>query len=181
MITINKKFYLFSFIILPILSVVLFFAAVWLGLSYDHVLFIGILPLIIMNVIGMVFHYKAWKAIQDGYASTSPGKAVGFLYIPVYNLYWLFRTLNGFAKDVNEYIARHEIETKDLPEGLYFLQCILIILLVIFGRMESGWAIYPTLVLLVWVYINTLIIINKSANVVNSIYESDTSLTTKEF
>jgi len=34
--------------------------------------------------------YKAWEAIQNGHARTSPGKAVGFLFIPCFSLYWMF-------------------------------------------------------------------------------------------
>lgn len=176
MIKINKKFYLSSFIILPIFFAVILLVASWLELDIDDALFLGLLPILIIYIIGLVFHYKVWKAIQDGYASTSPGKAVGFLFIPIYNIYWLFRSLDGFARDFNVYIARHQIDTKDLPERFYFFQCILIILMLFLGNFESEWVFYTFLVVTGWVYINTVVIINKSANAVNAIYEGKTSL-----
>jgi uncharacterized membrane protein len=173
MIKINKKFYLVSFIVLGGLSVLLFLAGLLAGVEAPH--YLVIYPSIIMFLIGLVFHYRAWKAIQDGTESTTPVKAVGFLFIPVYNLYWLFRTLEGFAKDFNSYKIGHQIEAKDLPEGLYFFQCVLIILMVVLLRFEAEWLVYPTLAVMLWVYINTLVIISKSANAVNAIYESQGS------
>jgi hypothetical protein len=54
-------------------------------------------------VLSLVLLYKYWEIIQDGYASTSPAKAVGFLLIPVFNIYWTFRTYWHLSKDVNRY------------------------------------------------------------------------------
>ena len=40
-----------------------------------------------------VFHalilHRGWKSVQDGGAATTPGKAVGYCFIPFFNLYWL--------------------------------------------------------------------------------------------
>jgi hypothetical protein len=59
------------------------------------------------GVLEYVLVYKLWKVVQDGYASTSAGKAVGFLFIPFFNYYWFFRAFWGLAKDLNKYIERH--------------------------------------------------------------------------
>lgn len=61
------------------------------------------LPILINMVLSLVLLYKYWEIIQDGYASTSPAKAVGFLFIPVFNIYWTFRTYWHLSKDLNRY------------------------------------------------------------------------------
>jgi hypothetical protein len=62
---------------------------------------------ILSQVLEYVLIYKLWKVVEDGYASTTPGKAVGFLFIPFFNYYWFFRAFWGLAKDLNRYIDRH--------------------------------------------------------------------------
>lgn len=76
-------------------------------------------------VIAFVLWYKGWKSIQDGHARTTPGKAVGFLFIPLFGLYWIFQAFWGFSKDYNSFIKRHEISVSKLPEGLFLTSCIL--------------------------------------------------------
>jgi len=61
----------------------------------------------VSQILEYVLVYKLWKTIQDGYESTSAGKAVGFLFIPFFNYYWFFRAYWGLAKDLNKYIDRH--------------------------------------------------------------------------
>lgn len=55
---------------------------------------VGLLGLIVF----FVLTYRMWAAIQDGHARTTPGKAVGYQFIPFYNLYWVFQAYWGFAK-----------------------------------------------------------------------------------
>jgi hypothetical protein len=76
-------------------------------------------------VVCAVLWYKAWQSIQDGYARTTPGKAIGFTFIPFYNIYWIFQAFWGFAVDYNSFIRRHKIQTRELPPGLYLALCIL--------------------------------------------------------
>jgi hypothetical protein len=54
---------------------------------------LGVLPGIYLAVVWLVLLHKAWASIQDGQTSVSPGKAVGFLFIPFYNFYWIFRAV----------------------------------------------------------------------------------------
>ena len=65
--------------------------------------------------------YKMWAAIQDGQASISPAKAVGFLFIPVFNIYWALLMVTGFAEDYNSFILRRAIKTRSLPMSLYLI------------------------------------------------------------
>ncbi len=77
------------------------------------------------GVVMLVLWYKAWAAIQDGQARTTPGKAVGFLFIPLFNLYWIFQAIHGFAKDYNSYVDRHSLSVPKLSEGMFLAYCIL--------------------------------------------------------
>jgi hypothetical protein len=58
-------------------------------------------------VLQFILLYRFWKIDQDGFASITPGKAVGYLFIPIFNIYWIFRVYCGLANDQNRYIARH--------------------------------------------------------------------------
>jgi hypothetical protein len=70
---------------------------------------LGLVESILMFI--LVYHF--WKTIQDGYARTSPGKAVGFLFIPVFFYYWIFVAFFGLSQDLNAFIKRHFPEPAD--------------------------------------------------------------------
>ena len=65
------------------------------------------LPLCAGAVIQFIYIYKLWQIVQDGFARTSPGQAVGFMFIPYFNYYWFLPVYHGLAKDMNAYIDRH--------------------------------------------------------------------------
>jgi len=73
------------------------------------------------------FIYRMWAAIQDGHARTSPGRALGFLFIPIYQFYWVFQAFPGFAKDFNAFAARHSLNVPRLSPGLFTAYAILCI------------------------------------------------------
>lgn len=43
--------------------------------------------------------YRAWCILQPGGARTTPGQAVGFCFIPFFNIYWIFNVYAGWATD----------------------------------------------------------------------------------
>jgi len=95
-----------------------------------------ILPLaplsIYLAVVQCLFIYKAWASIQDGQARAGPCKALGFLFIPFFNFYWVFQAVWGFAVDFNKYRARNNLSSAPgLPEGLFLTYCILYVLSII--------------------------------------------------
>jgi len=65
------------------------------------------LCLLTSSILSYVILYKFWRVVQDGYASTSAGKAIGFMFIPLFNFYWMFKAYWGLSKDLNQYIQRH--------------------------------------------------------------------------
>ena len=76
-------------------------------------------------VVTCMLIYRMWASIQDGHARTTPGKAVGFLFIPFFGAYWIFQVLCGFAKDYNAHVERVGLHLPKLNKGL-FLTCILL-------------------------------------------------------
>jgi hypothetical protein len=90
-------------------------------------LLLGIVMVVALigTVVFAVLIYKMWAAIQDGHARTTPGRALGFLFIPVFNIYWAFQALWGFAKDYNSFIERHTLNLRRLPEGLFLAYVVL--------------------------------------------------------
>jgi hypothetical protein len=142
-IKVSKPFYLASYIAsyiaLSIISIVIIVMAGMTGSSPDisEEMVVSLMGIILLAVaigifnvvIGCLILFKSWKAIQDGQQRTTPGKAVGFCFIPFFNLYWIFQAYWGFAKDYNAFIARNNLNVKKLSEGIFLANCILSILL----------------------------------------------------
>ncbi|HUS68403.1 MAG TPA: hypothetical protein VMZ28_27905 [Kofleriaceae bacterium] len=81
------------------------------------------LPILLGAIFLWVLLYKAWAAIQDGHARTTPGKAVGFLFIPIFNIYWLFIAIGSWGKGFNAFAERQGIQHR-APAGLFMLHCV---------------------------------------------------------
>ena len=79
------------------------------------------------TVLQFVLLYQFWKVNQDGSAGTTPGKAVGYLFIPIFNLYWLFRAYCGLANDQNRYIDRHFDSTTPVKRSHLLISVIYLI------------------------------------------------------
>ena len=92
----------------------------------------GNLFLVCSVLIELSLFYKMWNAIQDSKAYTSGAKAVGLLFIPVFNIYWALCMLTGFAEDYNSFIRRHSVTAKNLSLILFFVYAAAFILSVTF-------------------------------------------------
>jgi hypothetical protein len=88
---------------------------------------LGYACFLVAGIVNLVLLYKAWSAINDGQARSTPGKAVGFLFIPIFNLYWMFQAIWGWAQDYNKYTVRHNVNVPKMPEGLFMAQSICLI------------------------------------------------------
>jgi hypothetical protein len=93
--------------------------------------FIGIPAVIAAIVLRCVIMYKAWNQVQDGYQRTTPGKAVGFCFIPFFNFYWIFVAYHGLAQDINSYMRRNAVPGELMSEGLALTYCILVLCCII--------------------------------------------------
>jgi len=89
---------------------------------------VGDILLVCSVLIELGLIYKMWTAIQAGRASVSPGKAVGFLFIPVFNIYWALYMLVGFAEDYNSFINRQRLKAKALPLLLFLIYAVMFLL-----------------------------------------------------
>ena len=98
-----------------------------LGLPFCIIL-IGIPAAIAGIVIGYVLLYRSWLLIQDGNVRTSAGKAVGFCFIPFFNLYWTYVAFVGLSKDMNFYCQTRQISAPAVSEGLALIYYIIILL-----------------------------------------------------
>jgi hypothetical protein len=63
----------------------------------------------------MMMWYRAWKVVQDGHAHLSPKSAIVWLFVPVFNIYWIFRASVGLVRDLDAYAARHRLEAPPAP------------------------------------------------------------------
>ena len=100
-------------------SFILHFLLVFL---LENIIDIIIFTLCISVYIVIIFSklwYRAWQSIQNGNARTTPGTAVGLMFIPIFNYYWVFHLSWGFAKDFNSYIDRNDIGVKKLSDILF--------------------------------------------------------------
>lgn len=66
----------------------------------------------------LILLYQAWALIQDGHARTPPGKAVGFMFIPFFNLYWYFVAVKGLCDDLNQYARDRGISARPTSPGM---------------------------------------------------------------
>jgi hypothetical protein len=79
-------------------------------------------------VLFCIIIYRCWALIQDGYARTTPGKAIGFCFIPFYNFYWIFQAFPGLATDTNAFMRRRGLPIAPLSESLPTTYCVMSLL-----------------------------------------------------
>lgn len=117
-------------------------------------MFPAMLPMLMGVIALMVLIYKMWKAIQDGSPRTTPGAAVGLLFIPFFNLYWVFQAYWGWTKDYNRIARERGLSAPRAPEGLALTICFLMLLS---GIPLIGLAFAALNQLLLLVFINSAI------------------------
>ncbi len=76
------------------------------------------------NLVLLRMLYKTWAALPVSHARTTPGKAVGFMFVPFYNLYWVWNAYVGFARDFNRYVKEVDPQEQPQPDGFYLAFCI---------------------------------------------------------
>ena len=69
------------------------------------------IAVIIATVFSCLVLHKLWSLIPADKARTTPGKAIGFLFIPLFNFYWNFVAIHGLAKALNAEISDQKIST----------------------------------------------------------------------
>jgi len=167
---ISKRFYLSSIIICNLL----YFFCIGLGVYYglighpeniSIIIFSSIVFIIIAFIIEIDMWGRAWGYIQDDHPRTTPGRAIGFLFIPFYNIYWIFQVIKGFAEDYNKYITEKGFASKIglLPKGSFSSLCIIRIITIFLSRTIFG------LLLFFIEFIILLIVVSKVCDAINDL------------
>ena len=140
----NETFFMASFIAGSV--IILFLSAMILNIrdadALPALLFLTFIVVVYLAVVSMMLFFRAWQAIQDGHARTTPGKAIGFAFIPFFNFYWAFQMIWGYSKDFNAYIQRHEIKVNPLNEKLFLTATMMAVAGVIINRIPLFGLLY---------------------------------------
>ena len=75
-------------------------------------------------VFACILLYRHWLLLQGFGARTTPGKAVGFSFIPFFCFYWWFIAYAGLAADSNRYMDQQGIQGAKLSYGLAVAMCV---------------------------------------------------------
>jgi hypothetical protein len=106
------------------------------------VIFAAIQLLLVHIIYQFVILAKMWASIDDGRSGVNPVSAIAFLFIPFFNLYWIFKVWKGFPQAFGDYGERHKLSTSYLGSNAFSLYPIFAILSlipylgVIFGVMN---------------------------------------------
>jgi hypothetical protein len=98
------------------------------------IILIADLFLIISQILSLALLHHIWKFVINESRDmnlipsiSSPGKAVGFLFIPIFNIFWMFRVYGFFAKDYNA-LAKAKGSNQKMPVWLGIIVPLLIII-----------------------------------------------------
>jgi hypothetical protein len=56
---------------------------------------------VLSGIFSILFLYTVWELIPPDIARTTPGKAILFMFIPIFVFYWQFVAIYGLGKDLN--------------------------------------------------------------------------------
>ncbi len=120
---ISKGFFIGSFIAAAAVALIFSIIALALMMDYEHEAAIpfwllGFLAMVYAAVVLGILIYRLWVSIQPGHPRSTPGKAVGFLFIPFYNFYWIFQAYYGWAQDYSKYVRDSGIQAPPVSESL---------------------------------------------------------------
>ena len=90
-----------------------------------ELLFVAWVPMLLGSILALVYFYKAWAALQDGHARTTPGKAIGFMFIPIFSIYWMFVVIGAWGTEYNKFAQRNGVQGFRASEGLFMAHCVL--------------------------------------------------------
>jgi len=164
----SKKFYVGSILGVGILG------TIFVGTEAAFLVDLGLLSLIYTGIVFLVVWYKAWAAIQDGHARATPGKAIGFLFIPFFGFYWIFQAFWGFARDYNSYVERNRLLVSKLSSGLFLAFSFLHLVAIVIGAalrrgvVADPWEVVGSMLLITYFVVGVLIV-SKVCSAVNAL------------
>ncbi len=87
-----------------------------LGVGFMIFVLLMLVAVVLLMVFSMMRLYRYWRVMQPYTTRTTPGKAVGFLFIPFYNIYWMFVAYHGLAKAIDGYLDSHPDSKAPRPQ-----------------------------------------------------------------
>jgi len=116
-------------VFIPICFVLANAMAIWgrLHAEYHILIFVAFVPTTVAMVSWLWLLHEMGSGLQDGYARTTALQAVLLMCLPIFNLYWLFQVVWGFATDFNTYCLRHKLTVKPLNTKLFWCFCFLVV------------------------------------------------------
>ena len=117
-----------------------YFMAYWIALAVCIIVpipVVGWIGTFIASIVCVVVKskllYQCWKLIPADIARTTPGKAVGFLFIPIFHFYWMFVAYMGLCEDLNKTLQQRGIQfevnkTMGMVYCILYLACLIPIL-----------------------------------------------------
>lgn len=121
----------------------------------------GILGMVQFIIVHSVYNFlmlsKMWGAIQDGKTEITTGKAIGYLFIPVFNLYWIFKVWGNFPNAYKQFAQRQRRQNAKISDGVFDFYPIFLLL--------CGVLVFPVLIL-PFVF---MFIISKTCDAVNAL------------
>ena len=102
-------------------------AALWLPFSGQRAEDLGVIIVLCAIASHLLFLrmlYKAWEMLPVDLARTTPGKAVGYLFIPFYNFYWCWNVLPGLASDYGRYLRESGSQEQPGWDGFSKIFCV---------------------------------------------------------
>src|SRR5208282_151459 len=100
----------------------------------------AILAWLVGGVFWCMLHYSCWKALPEKFRATTPGRALGFLFIPLFNFYWAFITFPKLATGFNALKReRPELAIRNL-RGVGIAYAISTVLICTVALNHPGWA-----------------------------------------
>jgi hypothetical protein len=79
---------------------------------------LGVIGLAVGAACFFVLLYRAWVVLQDGRTRPTAGRAVGFMFMPLFNIYWDFIAVLGVARRLNRFTRRHELDAPSASQPL---------------------------------------------------------------
>lgn len=84
---------------------------------------IGLVCLAVASIYYFKLLYRCWSVLQGHNPRTTPGKAVGYFFIPGFNIFWMFVAIAGLAKDANDYCRQAKSGAR-ISENLSLAACV---------------------------------------------------------
>lgn len=132
--------------------------------------FAQVVAVVVAAIFGLRLWYRAWRSIDDGQARTSAGMAVGLMFVPIFNIYWVFVVVPGSAADYNALLERKSLALPRLPRWLFLV-------FVVLGLVSSLHSI-PYFLVGPVAAIMGLVVVVKTCAAVNALVDSPSVVTT---